>query len=286
MSTQTTNLGLTLPAGTENVSRQVLNNNFSIIDEDVATRENPAFSGAFSLNRRENTTIGHNSVAAGGENVTASGEYSHAEGLNTEATGDGSHAEGISTHATGSGSHTEGGGTTASGGSSHAEGSFSTAAGYASHAENYSTANGYMSHAEGDHTQADGAYTHASGKYNSINTNNFPEWVSGEHYTRGSLVKVTNGGTVSIYFCKEENSDTVFTSSKWQSCTDAGSNSYYLFAEIVGNGFSQSLSNARALDWAGNEYLMGTLIVQCGPDSTGGKRLVFNPDHTVTWEDA
>lgn len=35
MSASTTNLGLTLPAGTENVNRAVLNNNFSIIDGAV-----------------------------------------------------------------------------------------------------------------------------------------------------------------------------------------------------------------------------------------------------------
>jgi len=45
------------------------------------------------------------------------------------------------------------------------------------------------------------------------------------------------------------------------------------YIEIVGNGYYNNRSNARALDWNGNEYLMGDIYVGCGADSTGGSKL-------------
>lgn len=39
MATQTTNIGLTKPAGTDNVSRQVINDNYDIIDEEFGKRK-------------------------------------------------------------------------------------------------------------------------------------------------------------------------------------------------------------------------------------------------------
>ena len=46
------------------------------------------------------------------------------------------------------------------------------------------------------------------------------------------------------------------------------------FVEIVGNGDSElSTSNARALDWDGNEYLAGDIRVNCNNDSGGGTAL-------------
>ena len=51
-----------------------------------------------------------------------------------------------------------------------------------------------------------------------------------------------------------------------------------LFVEIVGNGNGKyndpkKNSNARALDWNGNEYLNGDLYVNCNPDSSGGEKV-------------
>ena len=46
------------------------------------------------------------------------------------------------------------------------------------------------------------------------------------------------------------------------------------YIEIVGNGTDdENLSNARALDWDGNEYIGGNVYVNCDEDSTGGTRL-------------
>ena len=101
-----------------------------------------------------------------GENVLATGSYSHAEGLQTIASGSFSHAEGSGTQAIGEASHAEGGGTQAIGLYSHAEGASTQAIGAFSHAEGESTqAIGLYSHAEGASTQAIGLYSHAEGAY-------------------------------------------------------------------------------------------------------------------------
>lgn len=38
------------------------------------------------------------------------------------------------------------------------------------------------------------------------------------------------------------------------------------YAEIVGNGASGAQSNARALDWDGNEYLKGDIYINANAD--------------------
>lgn len=68
---------------------------------------NPTGTGAFSLNRKANTTVGVCSFTEGIE-TTASGYYSHAEGFGTTASGYASHAEGYDTTASGDYSHAEG----------------------------------------------------------------------------------------------------------------------------------------------------------------------------------
>ena len=124
-------------------------------------------SKTLSINRKEGSTIGQNSVALG-QDCTASGSFSHAEGNNTTASGEKSHAEGDRTTASGDfGSHAEGCMSTASGSNSHAEGEYTTASSNASHAEGTrTTASGADSHAEGYSTTASGSYSHAEGYYN------------------------------------------------------------------------------------------------------------------------
>ncbi len=88
-----------------------------------------------------------------GNNVTASGLYSHAEGSGSRASGTCSHAEGRQT--------------TSSGNFSHAEGRETWAQGEGSHAEGYQTftqgGTAVYSHAEGHSTRVEGAYAHAEG---------------------------------------------------------------------------------------------------------------------------
>jgi hypothetical protein len=101
---------------------------------------------------------------AQGNNVLASGNYSHAQGIDVTASANFSHAEGIITKANGIGSHAEGSGTTATGDSSHAEGEETTAQGIASHTEGFETlTSGDYAHAEGDNTVASGQGSHAEG---------------------------------------------------------------------------------------------------------------------------
>ena len=55
------------------------------------------------------------------------------------------------------------------------------------------------------------------------------------------------------------------------------------YAEIIGNGTANDArSNARALDWEGNEYLKGDLYVGCSATSTGGTKIIPLPVPPVT----
>lgn len=170
-------------------------------------------------------------------------EYAHAEGVGTVAAGWTSHSEGYRTLASGDWSHAQGQETIASYHSAHAEGQYTEASNYGSHAEGDSTkASGNYSHAEGtctiasaDYAHAEGAETQASGKSshsegNSTVANHASQHVFGEY-------------------------NIVDTSS-------ATADSRGTYVEIVGKGTSDSLrSNARTLDWSGNEWLAGNLTL-------------------------
>ena len=161
---------------------------------------NPTGTGALSINRKANTTVG---------------QYSTAEGYNCEASGVRSHAEGSSTTATGNYSHAEGAGSVSSGERAHAEGGNTTASGIYSHAEGGSTvASGTVSHAEGSGTIANHQAQHVFGSYNVADPS------TAAATTRGDYV------------------------------------------EIVGKGTADNArSNARTLDWSGNEVLAGDLTI-------------------------
>lgn len=204
---------------------------------------NPVGSGSISLNRAANSTVGNYSSTFGANN-TASSSSSFAEGQNTTSSGFASHSEGWRTVASNSQSHSEGFGTTASGEQSHAEGSGTIASGTASHAEGFrqqgigqgatgdyshsegyeTTASGNSSHSEGSLTTASGNFSHASG-LNTI-SNSKSQFVFGEYNSADSAGQSTARGT---------------------------------YVEIVGNGSdANTRSNARTLDWSGNEVLSGT----------------------------
>lgn len=117
--------------------------------------------------------------------------------------------------------------TTASGNDSYAEGSNTVASGRISHAEGAgSIASGYVSHAEGYSTTASGTRAHAEGYYTIAQRRS--QHVIGEY----NVEDMTGADT-----------------------TTKGS-----YIEIVGNGTADSArSNARTLDWSGNESLAGTI---------------------------
>ena len=149
-------------------------------------RSNPTGEGAFSLNRKNGSTVGQYSFAAGyrttaslyasfaaGETTTASGNSSFAIGYNTTASGNSSFAAGYSTIASGGYSFATGRGTTASGNSSFATGWGAIASGNRSFAtgEN-TTASGDYSFAAGWQTVASYLASFVAGKYNVVDTSN------------------------------------------------------------------------------------------------------------------
>ena len=263
-----------------------------------ADKQNPVLTGSISMGRTDGTTVGNSSTALGfmveapgtyahaeGNIAKASGLGSHAEGQGTTASGDQSHAEGSWTTASGIASHSENGSTIASGVYSHAEGSGTNAFGTQSHAEGAgTTASGRNSHAEGDTTTAIGAVEHVSGQFNVLDT--APAWVANTSYNVGDLVSRAESYTdasnvtrsyTTIYKCKTANNDATFTALKW---TVSGQ-----YLEAVGNGTANNArSNARTLDWDGNERLMGNIYVGCNSDSTGGTML--NPNEYTFNEQA
>ena len=128
---------------------------------------------------------------------------------------------------TGTGKIAVGSNVVASGGSSQAFGASSTASGAVSHAEGINTtASGMFSHAEGQNTTASGAISHAEGNYTVANHKS--QHVFGEYNIPDDSEKES----------------------------DRRGN----YVEIVGNGArSSERSNARTLDWSGNETLAGDL---------------------------
>ena len=281
---------------------------------DYATKSNTTLLNTLSLGRRSGTEIGENSIALG-DNVEASGQcsfaegagasarglYSHAEGNGCTATGLGSHAEGSGCESTATGTHSEGYVSRATGSYSHAEGLRTNSSGSGSHCEGYSCessggyshaegrqtqAIGQISHAEGQGTIANGTCSHVGGAYNVEDSyENWSEWVSGTSYEVGDKVKRTtithNNDTgedevtdVNGYICKTANSDTSFTSSKWTAWSHRMN-----FIEMIGNGSGESSrSNARLLDWWGNEYLKGDLYVNCDDNGNNGKKVAYEKD--------
>ena len=206
-------------------------------------------SGYISMGRRANSTVGKNSFAQGVA-VIASGVYSHAEGTGTEATNTDAHAEGSASIASGETSHAEG---------------------------NNTRAKGRYSHSEGSNTIASGDSQHVFGTYNIENV--YPIWTENTLYRVGQRVDYRDylGWDSGYYECLVENSDATFTKSKWKYISGPNSN----YVEIVGNGNSeQSRSNARTLDWSGNEWLAGGLATNGDLSTKGG--IILNSDNNTT----
>ena len=162
------------------------------------------------------------------------GAGSIAAGDSVEASGTGSYAEGQETRAAGYMSHSEGLYSKATGYVSHAEGSTTTASGRFSHAEgsNGTTASGYGSHAEGIRTTASGNGSHAEGTSTTAN---------GEASHAEGVETIADGSCQHV-------------AGKYN-VSDANK------IEIIGNGEYGARSNARTLDWSGNEWIAGALSV-------------------------
>ena len=106
---------------------------------------------------------------------------------------------------------------------------------------------GYASHSENNNSTANGTYSHAEGNYTLANRQS--QHVYGE-YNVGETGSYSTKGT---------------------------------YVEIVGNGTAtDARSNARTLDWNGNERLKGDLYVNCNADSTGGTKVTPLPSAPVS----
>lgn len=249
-------------------------------------------SGNNSHAEGSGTTASGNTSHAEGGGSTASGDTSHAEGGSTHAYGDYSHTEGFNTTTSLSGSyaHAEGNGTTASGAYAHVEGGGSTASGSTSHAEGASTtASGASAHSEGAGTTASGNYSHAEG-YNGTQAVAPSAHAEGTHTTAAGDAAHSEGAdtTATGNYAHAEGLSTVangYNSHSQGQNTTATHRSQFVFGEyneldtstaqasskgtyveLVGNGTSNSArSNARTLDWSGNEWLAGTLTVGANP---------------------
>ena len=212
--------------GADPLSTQLSNKADSADLSDKMDKEDPTGSGALSINRKQNTTVGDYSAALGLNNE-ASGYGSFAVGIGNEATGYGATAEGYETVASGTYSHSEGDHSQASGNYSHSEGNYTESSGNYSHAEGYGTessglnshtegldsiASGDQSHAEGEGTEAAGENQHVSGKYNIVDN-------------ADTYAEIIGNGT-------DDN----------------------------------NRSNGRMLDWSGNETIAGDLYFNGGVD--------------------
>lgn len=175
-----------------------------------------------------------------GAYTIAGGTASHAEGHTTNAIGNSSHAEGMLSRARGLATHAEGCNTEARSPYSHAEGRQTIAMGSSSHVEGHTTnAIGSNSHAEGQETVAEGLNSHAEGYATSANGDN--SHAEGE------------------YTIAKNKSQHVFGKYNKADSSIKGPDQDGNYIEIVGNGTASDRSNARTLDWSGNEWLAGTL---------------------------
>lgn len=186
-------------------------------------------------------------VTAGRKENTTAGDNSTAEGIDTQATATASHAEGKASQASNFSAHAEGFGTLASGYGSHAEGGSTQATQNYAHAEGYNTvASSIEAHAEGTDTRASSSHAHAEG-YATV---------------AGGLAAHAEGfGTTATHQAQH-----VF--GQYNALDPSQADEYHQgnYVEIVGNGTADNArSNARTLDWSGNEVLAGKLTVGSAP---------------------
>ena len=241
------------------------------------------------------TTASNQSGHSEGYYTTASGAGSHSEGYNTTAHGAGSHSEGSTTFSDGEYSHVEGIGSNSSvtytsisnrrnpGGynsAAHVEGIYGRVEGAAGHVEGYqcfvlsgfghaegnqSSSMAESAHSEGGSCVAGGEASHSEGWMTKASA---PHSHSEGNAT--TVISTANGGHAEGHYSESrgqyshaEGIGSVATASASHvvgkyNAIDSEKN----YAEIVGNGTEASYrSNARTLDWNGNESLAGSLTL-------------------------
>ena len=183
-----------------------------------------------------------NNTHAEGNETFAVGQHSHAEGNTTTSIGNAAHSEGILTVAVGNNSHAEGGYTTANGAAAHSEGHKTQAVADYTHAEGfYSEAKGQFAHAEGHKTTAEGFYSHSEG--NDTHAIGGASHASGQ----GTYADDNHCFVIGRYNERDVNESGV----PRQHC-----------AFIIGNGTdNDNRSNSCVIDWDGNAYFAGDIIL-------------------------
>lgn len=254
----------------------------------VAEKE---WSHAEGYNTRADAVCGH----AEGNGTNARGTNSHAEGNATVASGEASHAEGTGTVATMANAHSEGKSTQAVGNSSHAEGFGSSSIGFGSHAEGgqtkatreWSHAEGYntiadevCAHAEGNGTVAKGTNSHAEGTSTEANqvgshaegglTKANKEWSHAEGYSTtadGVCAHAEGNGTSAL--SENSHAEGMRTTAMGEAQHVQGKYNVAdaRFAHIVGNGTEGNPSNCHVLDWDGNAWFSGGIVLN-SPNGT------------------
>lgn len=193
---------------------------------------------AFSVgSNRFITTNSRPPMYAFGYDNIVSGQGACAIGVLNEASGQAAMSFGYGNKAKGNFSRAFGRRNIASGNQSFADGQMTIASGAISRAEGDGCrAAAVGSHAEGGGTYADASqiYTHVGGVNNAVST------------ATGKTVTVT----------RYDENGTVFSTS---------TRTLGKYAEVIGNGDSdQARSNARTLDWNGNEAIAGSLTLGLG----------------------
>lgn len=238
----------------EHMLEHLESKNYTTEDGAVVQRtEDGSFVvGAFGINSTmmngKSQTVGGKTHAEGSKTL-AFENNAHAEGNDTYAGGKHSHAEGNETAATGNSAHAEGIGSLASANYSHAEGNDTRALGENSHAEGYlTTALGDASHAEGGWTRTLKSYSHAEGLETTANGN--------QSHAEGMGARTNSVGSHAEGYWTIASGEYQHVQGK--SNIEDTENKY---AHIVGNGDDTIRSNAHTLDWSGNAWFAGEVIV-------------------------
>lgn len=180
--------------------------------------------------------------------------FAYAFGYGNSVSAEGAVAFGVLHQVSSNGALASGYGNIASGPYSVATGLFNQAAGNSSHAEGmYATAGEPYAHAEGEACKAMAKGSHVEGGGNNATSSQMYAHISG----------VNNATT-------NETGKTVTITRYNQDGTVAGTVSRTLgkYAEVIGNGDSDNArSNARTLDWDGNEELAGGLTLGKGTEN-------------------
>lgn len=213
---------------------------------NIGANNFPYRRGAVAIGRGNTVNTNNSCVLIGtGNEVSAKG--GNAIGFRCAVSGEFSSAFGFATNASGSYSHSNGCHTTASGDfGASADGYKTTASG------DYSSAIGYVSTASGNGSTASGIETTSSGN-GSVSS-------GCQTLASGYFSNAKGYGSIS-----KNRSQMAFGEFNIQDTSSSGRSKRGNFVEIVGNGTADDArSNARTLDWNGNESLAGSITLGMG----------------------